>query len=70
MTRLADFTIHTLTDLGISQAFLVTGGAAMHLNDALAGEKRIRVVCHHHEPVSYTHLNQNRADGYLPKTRD
>ena len=52
MTRLADFTIHTLTDLGISQAFLVTGGAAMHLNDALAGEKRIRVVCHHHEQAA------------------
>lgn len=52
MTRLADFAIHTLADLGISQAFLVTGGAAMHLNDALAGEERIRVVCHHHEQAA------------------
>ena len=52
MTRLADFTVHMLADLGISQAFLVTGGAAMHLNDALAAEKRIRVVCHHHEQAA------------------
>lgn len=52
MTRLADFAVRTLTELGISQAFLVTGGAAMHLNDALAAEERIRVVCHHHEQAA------------------
>ena len=34
---------------GVTQAFLFTGGMAMHLNNALASETRIRTVCCHHE---------------------
>lgn len=34
---------------GVSQAFLFTGGMAMHLNDALSSEERIRTICCHHE---------------------
>jgi acetolactate synthase-1/2/3 large subunit len=41
MTRLAD--------LGISQAFAVTGGAAMHLNISLGNNNRINTVYMHHE---------------------
>jgi len=33
-----------LADYGIKQVFLVTGGAAMYLNDALKNEKRIKYV--------------------------
>ncbi|MDR3128040.1 MAG: thiamine pyrophosphate-binding protein [Bifidobacteriaceae bacterium] len=50
--RLADFIINTLADWNIKVAFLVTGGMAMHLNDALLGEKRIRKICCHHEQAA------------------
>ena len=33
--RLADYVMKFLADRGVEQAFLVTGGGAMHLNDAL-----------------------------------
>lgn len=47
--RLADYTISVLAKYGIDTAFMVTGGMAMHLNDALALEQRIKKVCCHHE---------------------
>ncbi len=50
--RLADYVISFLADHGIDTAFLVTGGAAMHLNDALAGEPRVRSICCHHEQAA------------------
>lgn len=48
-TRLADLVMSTAADAGISHAFMLTGGFAMHLNDALAGEARIHTTCCHHE---------------------
>jgi acetolactate synthase-1/2/3 large subunit len=38
-----------LAERGVEHAFLVTGGGAMHLNDAVGREKRLRWVCCHHE---------------------
>lgn len=47
--RTADYIFHYLADCGVDHVFLVVGGGAMHLNDALSREPRIRYVCHHHE---------------------
>ena len=47
--RVADYIFKYLAEFGIKHVFLVTGGGAMHLNDALKKEKRIKYVCHHHE---------------------
>lgn len=47
--RLADYVMNFLADKGLDTAFLVTGGFAMHLNDALAGEMRLRKICCHNE---------------------
>jgi acetolactate synthase-1/2/3 large subunit len=33
----------------VRHVFLLTGGGAMHLNDSLGRESRIRFVCNHHE---------------------
>ena len=49
MIRLADYVFGRLSDWGATEAFLLTGGGAMHLNDALGREKRIRYTCMHHE---------------------
>ena len=47
--RVADLIAKTLADHGIDTVFMVTGGGAMHLNDAMGRERRLRVRCCHHE---------------------
>ena len=47
--RVADYIWKALADKGVEHVFLVTGGGAMHLNDALGREPRIKYVCNLHE---------------------
>lgn len=49
MMRVADYIWKFLANRGVRHVFLVTGGGAMHLNDALGREKRIQYVCNLHE---------------------
>jgi acetolactate synthase-1/2/3 large subunit len=49
MIRVADYIAETLASRGIGHVFMVTGGGAMHLNDAFGRCKQIEVVCCHHE---------------------
>lgn len=63
MMRVADYIFKYLADYGVRHAFLVTGGGAMHLNDALKKEKRIKYVCNHHEQASAI-----AAEGYARTT--
>jgi len=51
--RVADYLMSRLADLGVGHVFLLPGGGAMHLNDALACEKRLTPVpCHHEQAAS------------------
>ena len=43
--RLADYVFQTLANQGLDHVFLVTGGGAMHLNDAVAVESRLHRIC-------------------------
>jgi len=52
MMRLADYVVQKLVGHGVRHAFLVTGGGAMHLNDAIAREPRLAYTCNHHEQAS------------------
>jgi len=48
----AEYIIYHLANIGVKHVFLLPGGGAMHLNDALIREQRIRpVVCHHEQAV-------------------
>lgn len=47
--RLSDYIVQTLAEYGIGHVFMVTGGAAMHLNDAFGKEGRIKKIYCHHE---------------------
>lgn len=47
--RVADYLFQNLANFGVEHVFLVTGGGAMHLNDAIKKEERLTYVCHHHE---------------------
>src|SRR5260370_429283 len=50
--RLADYVACTLADHGVRHVFLVSGGGAMFLNNALGGEPRLRYICNHHEQAA------------------
>lgn len=50
--RVADVLIQYLESMGVDSAFLVTGGQAMFLNDALAQSKRITSIFTHHEQAA------------------
>jgi len=63
MMRLADYVVQKLAEHGIRHIFLVTGGGAMHLNDAIAREPRLRYICNHHEQASAM-----AAEGYARVT--
>lgn len=47
--RLADYVFDFIAGKGVEHVFVVTGGGAMHLNDALGQQPNIRYVCNHHE---------------------
>ncbi len=47
--RIADYVAYRCANAGASHVFLVTGGGAMHLNDAFGRNKSLQTVCFHHE---------------------
>ena len=49
MKRLADYVFDFLTSQGVDHVFLVTGGGAMFLNDAIGRTRGLKYVCCHHE---------------------
>lgn len=62
--RVADYIAQTLADHGIRDVFLVTGGGAMHLNDALGHHPGLRCwPCHHEQTCAMA------AEAYFRTTR-
>lgn len=65
--RLSDYVAARLVDHGITEVFMLTGGGAMHLNDALGRAPGLRYICCHHEQAlamaaeSYTRLSGRLA---------
>lgn len=65
--RVADLIARLLVEHGIEEVFMLTGGGAMHLNDAFGREKGLRKVFAHHEQAaaiaaeSYTRLSNRPA---------
>lgn len=50
--RVADYIIHYLEAKGVDTVFMITGGQAMFLNDAVAQSRKIKPVFHHHEQAA------------------
>src|ERR1700757_1254190 len=50
--RLADYVMGFIARQGVKHVFLVTGGGAMHLNDALARCSDLTFICNHHEQAA------------------
>ena len=51
-TRVADYIFAFLSDRGVTDVFMVTGGGAMFLDDGIRGQDRIRPICCHHEQAA------------------
>jgi acetolactate synthase-1/2/3 large subunit len=50
--RVADLVARLAVKAGISECFMLTGGGAMHLNDAFGREAGLHKVFNHHEQAS------------------
>jgi acetolactate synthase-1/2/3 large subunit len=50
--KLSNYIFDKLVSFGIDTVFLVTGGGAMHLNDAIARTAGLTFVCNHNEQAS------------------
>ena len=48
--KIAKFIADFLVDKGINHIFTVTGGGAMHLNDAFGHHQELKCIYNHHEP--------------------
>jgi acetolactate synthase-1/2/3 large subunit len=49
MIKVSDYIVSAIADLGVTDVFMVSGGGAMHLDDSLGREPRLRYICNHHE---------------------
>ena len=50
--KISNYIAQHLVDAGICQVFTVTGGGAMHLNDALGHQEGLHCIYNHHEQAS------------------
>ncbi|MFK0093302.1 thiamine pyrophosphate-binding protein [Pseudomonas sp. NPDC090592] len=63
--RVADYIADFIADLGVEHVFLLPGGGAMHLNDAVGKHPGLDVVACHHEQAAaiaaeaYCRINEN-----------
>ena len=64
--RVADYVAQLLVDHGVTDVFMVTGGGAMHLNDALGGHPGLKVLpCHHEQACAMAAESYARLSGRL-----
>lgn len=64
--RVSDFIAQTLVEHGVDHVFLVTGGGAMHLNDAFGRAKGMHyVACHHEQACAIAAEGYARTSGRM-----
>lgn len=64
MKRVADVVAEWIADAGVSDVFLLPGGGAMHLNDGVASEPRLRAIpCHHEQACGIAAEAYGRVHG-------
>lgn len=72
MIRVADFIANFISDeLKVKDVFMVSGGGIMHLTDALAQNRKVNIICTHHEQTSsmaleaYSRATENFGIGFF-----
>jgi acetolactate synthase-1/2/3 large subunit len=61
--RVADYIARRIAEAGVGTVFMITGGGAMHLDDAIGRCEGLRFVCNHHEQACAL-----AAEGYARQT--
>lgn len=49
MIRAADYLAKRIAGMGVKHVFMISGGGAMHLNDAFGKCRDLQYICNHHE---------------------
>lgn len=65
MVKLSDYVVDFIARQGVKHVFMLVGGGAMHLNDSVGRESRLRYVCNLHEQGCAI-----AADAYAQFTND
>ncbi len=66
MRRVADVVADILAEAGIRHVFMVTGGGAMHLNDAIGRHPALEpVFCHHEQACAMAAESYGRLSNRL-----
>lgn len=64
--RVSDYIAAKLVEHGIGHVFMITGGGAMHLNDALTRNKKLTpVFCHHEQACAMAAESYTRLSGRI-----
>jgi acetolactate synthase I/II/III large subunit len=50
--KVADYIADFVSNIGVYEVFMITGGGAMHLNEAFGSHPKIKYYCSHHEQAS------------------
>lgn len=50
--NVSEYIIDFFAKKGVNTAFIITGGQAMWLNDAIGKNKHFNIICHHHEQAA------------------
>ena len=67
--KVSNYIAEKLLDAGITDVFMITGGGAMHLDDALGHQEGLHCMYNHHEQAcamaaeSYARINNKIAAG-------
>jgi acetolactate synthase-1/2/3 large subunit len=52
MIKLTDYLSSYLSNIGVKDVFMISGGGAMHLVDSIGKNKKLRYLCPHHEQAA------------------
>jgi len=69
--RVSDYIAKFIYDYGVKDVFMLSGGGIMHLTDGLACNKKLKVICCHHEQAAsmaleaYARTNEHFGVGYF-----
>lgn len=50
--NVSEYILNFFSDKGVDTTFMITGGQAMWLNDAVGKNKSYNIICHHHEQAA------------------
>jgi len=52
MIKVSDYIVKQLTNYGIKNVFMISGGGAIHLVDSVGKHRKIKFACSHHKQAA------------------